>query len=625
KLVGALGTFGVPGGSELARELEFALATDVTGEDAPRLAELVLALGREVERGPAPSTPGGPRAAAPTPGGPEAADLLPLVSEPPLLVLSSDETLSGRLLDEGVALGLRVVVVGDAAEAAARVDREPPSAILVDLGGTPPDDALVELLERLGRSTSPLPVHAVGAGAGLATRVELTRLGVRSIMPRALTPAAMLGSVERALAAPTALPPHVLVLDDDPDELHGTCRELEADGVVVDGTGDPGAFWQLLERAAPDLVVLALDAHSVSADDVCRVLRADARFAQLPVVIMSSRSDEASIERSIVAGADDHLCRPQAASRLRGLVRHRIGHGGAGRGHAGDVDPATGVPGAWSVSDNLVRLGSMADRHGVPLCVAVVQLDPGEHGEDGAVLRRLGGLLVRAFRGEDALGSWGSEQFLVGLYGATAAIGARRLEDVLVRFRALEQSVSQGSGPVATFSAGLAQHRVHATGAQELSRSAGDALSRARRHGPGLVVSSQWRAPVVAGEIDVLVVEDDPALRDVLEHVLRARGLTYALLEDGRAAVEALDGPVPSLRPRVVLLDVDLPGLDGLSVLRHLGRVEALGALRVIMLTARAGEADVLEALELGALDHVAKPFSAPILMHRIERALATA
>lgn len=71
-----------------------------------------------------------------------------------------------------------------------------------------------------------------------------------------------------------------------------------------------------------------------------------------------------------------------------------------------------------------------------------------------------------------------------------------------------------------------------------------------------------------------------------------------------------------------MLLDVDLPGLDGLSVLRRLARDDVLSRTRVIMLTARAGEAEVVEALELGAFDHVAKPFSVPVLMQRVRCAL---
>jgi len=88
---------------------------------------------------------------------------------------------------------------------------------------------------------------------------------------------------------------------------------------------------------------------------------------------------------------------------------------------------------------------------------------------------------------------------------------------------------------------------------------------------------------------------------------LETRGHRTRWLNDGQEAVAALSGAAPEISPSLLLLDVDLPGLDGLSVLRRLARDDVLSRTRVIMLTARAGEAEVVEALELGAFDHVAK------------------
>ena len=121
---------------------------------------------------------------------------------------------------------------------------------------------------------------------------------------------------------------------------------------------------------------------------------------------------------------------------------------------------------------------------------------------------------------------------------------------------------------------------------------------------------------------DVVVVEDDPALAEVLIDSLRTRGYRAHWIDDGQEAVGALAGTPPSVSTALVVLDVDLPGLDGISVLRQMVRDDVLDDTRVIMLTARSGEIEVLEALELGAIDHVAKPFSVPVLMQRIRRAL---
>jgi DNA-binding response OmpR family regulator len=67
---------------------------------------------------------------------------------------------------------------------------------------------------------------------------------------------------------------------------------------------------------------------------------------------------------------------------------------------------------------------------------------------------------------------------------------------------------------------------------------------------------------------------------------------------------------------------VDLAGRDGFAVLRALARDDVLARSRVLMLTARANEPEVLKAFELGAFDHVAKPFSVQVLLQRIRRAV---
>jgi CheY-like chemotaxis protein len=129
--------------------------------------------------------------------------------------------------------------------------------------------------------------------------------------------------------------------------------------------------------------------------------------------------------------------------------------------------------------------------------------------------------------------------------------------------------------------------------------------------------------PELGRSVDVVVVEDDAMLVPLLQHSLEAQGLTVLILSDGPAAVRALTGSA-ALHARLVLLDVDLPGSSGLEVLRRLKAANVLTETNVIMLTARSTEAEVLDALELGAVDHVAKPFSLAVLMHRIRLALST-
>ncbi len=113
----------------------------------------------------------------------------------------------------------------------------------------------------------------------------------------------------------------------------------------------------------------------------------------------------------------------------------------------------------------------------------------------------------------------------------------------------------------------------------------------------------------------ILVVDDEPSICEVLELYLRRAGYRVQVAADGPAALRALTAELPDL----VVLDVMLPGVDGLEITRRL-RVE--GSTPVILLTARTEEADRILGLELGADDYVVKPFSPPELVSRVRAVL---
>jgi DNA-binding response OmpR family regulator len=113
----------------------------------------------------------------------------------------------------------------------------------------------------------------------------------------------------------------------------------------------------------------------------------------------------------------------------------------------------------------------------------------------------------------------------------------------------------------------------------------------------------------------VLVVDDEPALLDVLERYLHDEGFVVVRAGDGPAAVEAFKKHLPDL----VVLDLNLPGFPGTEVLRQ---VRAVRDVPVIMLTARTDEVDRVVGLELGADDYVGKPFSPREIVARVKTVL---
>ena len=125
-----------------------------------------------------------------------------------------------------------------------------------------------------------------------------------------------------------------------------------------------------------------------------------------------------------------------------------------------------------------------------------------------------------------------------------------------------------------------------------------------------------------AEPVDVAVVEDDEALAGLLLQVLKTQGYSTEWFTDGEVALNALGKSTAGTAAKLIVLDVNLPSLDGISILRQLSRQGTLKKTKVIMLTVRSAEPEILSTLQLGAFDHVAKPVSVPVLMERIKRAL---
>ena len=116
----------------------------------------------------------------------------------------------------------------------------------------------------------------------------------------------------------------------------------------------------------------------------------------------------------------------------------------------------------------------------------------------------------------------------------------------------------------------------------------------------------------------ILVVEDDPALSELLRYNLVREGFAVKIAADGDAAIAAVEDSPPDL----MVLDWMIPGLSGIEVCRRLRRRVATRVMPIIMLTARGEETDRIEGLESGADDYVVKPFSPGELAARIRAIL---
>ncbi|MGP1346791.1 MAG: response regulator [Phycisphaerales bacterium] len=116
----------------------------------------------------------------------------------------------------------------------------------------------------------------------------------------------------------------------------------------------------------------------------------------------------------------------------------------------------------------------------------------------------------------------------------------------------------------------------------------------------------------------VLVVEDESDIAHLIQFHLEREGFPTVVASSGRVALDLVERD----RPRLIVLDIMLPDLDGLEVCRRLKRDPTTRNIPIVMVTARGEESDVVVGLELGAEDYITKPFSPRVMVARVKAVL---
>jgi two-component system OmpR family response regulator len=124
---------------------------------------------------------------------------------------------------------------------------------------------------------------------------------------------------------------------------------------------------------------------------------------------------------------------------------------------------------------------------------------------------------------------------------------------------------------------------------------------------------------IESGKTRIVIADDDKDILDLVVFKLTQAGFETVAVSDGVSALAAIEADPP----RLAILDVMMPGLSGIDVLRKIRANEAIRDLDVILLTARARDTDVDTGFATGASDYVIKPFSPRELLHRVNAVLA--
>ncbi|MGE0363262.1 MAG: response regulator [Vicinamibacterales bacterium] len=556
---------------------------------------------------------------------PEALSAAGRAHAPLLLVVDDDEALARELPIEAAVRGWRAKVVR---HLFAPIDDTPAVIVLGPdcLGDT---DAVAR-----GRLLAAFPAAAVVAlvpGASILERTHAHSVPAARTLCKPVAPAALVDEATDLWRRRQIGPGTLLVSVSDAGLRAAVHAQLAGLGTLVDVPQPSEALWTAITQLRPELCVLDDRAAGGTAYHMVRAIRRETDTAHTAVVLLTDAAGSAATPRAAEAGVDD-VVPVAAATALAAIVRNRLDRGRTQR-QAADLDPATRLPQLRAVLPVAERMVGIARRYHHPLAVLVAEVDHLQAiaaANDDETAERLAALLGRrlgrAFRNEDVVAHVSPGRFLVVAFGMKADDGVQRMAELLESFR--EQSVEGHvrTAVTASFSAGIAQLRADGADIAALLRAAEAALATAQRVGGDRVeAASHHGAARVEWSADAIIIDADAPFAALVEHALETRGHRVRTIGDGREALAALTRPEAPVRARLLVLELGLPGLDGLSLLRQLAEAGVLRHSKVVVVTTRSVEAEMIKAMELGAADYITKPVSLPVLMRRLRSALAGA
>ncbi len=334
-LAGALGTFGLPLGSQAAKQIELLLdaKTELTSAQIVQLQAKVVELRQEISR----------KMAVPAPE-----PTAPIVDNPRSVIRANAPTATTRNLmrllaiskEPDLADSLRAAGAGkfeifSTARLVPDCLTQVPEAIVLDLDCFAQDTDWIGALSALERDCPTVPVVVLSHGENsnglqshrkqqLYQRVEVARRGGRMFLAKPIAASEILQAIERVLRQVTAKQVRIAIVDDDRILLEGLTVLLSRANMQVTTLSEPSRFWETLEASQPDLLILDLDMPTYNGIDLCRAVRSDPHWATLPIMFLTAHTATIAIDRVFAAGADDFVTKPAISAELVARIVNRL-------------------------------------------------------------------------------------------------------------------------------------------------------------------------------------------------------------------------------------------------------------------------------------------------------------
>ncbi len=473
------------------------------------------------------------------------------MARPSLLIIGAEPDLKAILTTELQGREIDALWADDAASARAIIAKSRPGAALVDL--TPLGSKALDIVAEISTVEPAIPVITVLTDEDLRVRVEAARRGTRLLLQKPLSGGDISEAIGRVFNHESALLARVLVLSASEEIRDKTKAAITSERVRVSVLDDAVRFWDTLEEQSPNLLVLDVDMPQFSGLDLCKVVRADARWNWVPVILLSKRTDVDTIHNIFAAGADDFIPADFSPNEILERVWNRLERNYFNK-NTFESDMLTGLTTRRQSSITLNQFLKIAERQHQPFTFCILDIDHFKlvndefgHAVGDTVLQRFGRMLSRSLRSEDVVARWGGEEFVIGMYGVSRDAGVMRLQRLLESWRQETFQSPAGGEFHTSFSAGIAEFPGDGAGLQHLYRAADEALYAAKITGRNRVRSASASAEPLPDLPTVALVDLDENSVSVLRSCFKQFGvLTKSISTDelSRLQTEPFTGAV---------------------------------------------------------------------------------